>query len=336
MLLGGCSFRASPIVQFSPDSPIPATIELQSVPFFPQARYQCGPAALATILSASGVETSADALIPHVYLPGRRGSLRPDLIATTRRFGRLPYQLEGTLEAVLAELAAGQPVLVMQNLGFDWFAQWHYAVMVGYDLNQGTVILRSGEQRRYVLPVATFVKTWERAGRWALVAASPEQIPVTAQPLSYLQVVHDAEKLDPELAISAYQQALGRWPQEALLWLALGNAFYQQKQFQRSSQTFATALDQHPANAQLWNNYAYALSAQGCPAEALTAIRCAVRLQPQNPAFRHSLIELGDQRAEGRSVHVDQPFAAPQYGEQSCQARLLCPQSGIKGSPGRF
>ncbi|MEO7385334.1 MAG: hypothetical protein ABIX37_00195, partial [Gammaproteobacteria bacterium] len=48
--------------------------ELTGVPFFPQTIHQCGPAALATVLGASGVIATPDELAPLVYLPGRRGS----------------------------------------------------------------------------------------------------------------------------------------------------------------------------------------------------------------------------------------------------------------------
>jgi hypothetical protein len=38
------------------------------------------------------------------------------------------------------EVAAGHPVIVLQNIGLSWYLVWHYAVVVGYDLHEGTVI----------------------------------------------------------------------------------------------------------------------------------------------------------------------------------------------------
>ena len=43
---------------------IPERVELTEVPFYPQKEYQCGPAALATALAASGVEVTPDELVP--------------------------------------------------------------------------------------------------------------------------------------------------------------------------------------------------------------------------------------------------------------------------------
>ena len=60
---------------------MPAAIELESTPFYPQDDYQCGPAALATLLGAAGRPSSPEALVDEVYIPARRGSLEPEMIA---------------------------------------------------------------------------------------------------------------------------------------------------------------------------------------------------------------------------------------------------------------
>lgn len=41
-------------------------------------------------------------------------------------------------------LAAGHPVVVLQNLRLGRAARWHHAVAVGYDLRRHEVVLRSG------------------------------------------------------------------------------------------------------------------------------------------------------------------------------------------------
>ena len=96
---------------------IPEKTELREVPFFPQEEYQCGPAALATVLSASGSRVAPEDLVAQVYLPERKGSLQVEMLAAARRHGRVSYQLAPRLEDLLRELAAGNPVIVLQNLG---------------------------------------------------------------------------------------------------------------------------------------------------------------------------------------------------------------------------
>src|SRR6267143_388496 len=117
-------------------------VELTQVPFFPQSEYQCGPAALATALASFGVKVTPEDLVPQVYLPERKGSLQIEMMAAARRHGMVSYQLAPRFEDVLRELSAGNPVIVLQNLGFG--GGWHYAVAVGYDYSYGDLILRSG------------------------------------------------------------------------------------------------------------------------------------------------------------------------------------------------
>ncbi|TMH63749.1 MAG: hypothetical protein E6H57_16700, partial [Betaproteobacteria bacterium] len=105
--------------------------ELTQVPFFPQSEYQCGPAALATALAASGVKVTPEELVPEVYLPERKGSLQIEMLAAARRHGMVSYQLAPRFGDLLREIAAGNPVIVLQNLGLR--DGWHYAVAIGYD-----------------------------------------------------------------------------------------------------------------------------------------------------------------------------------------------------------
>ena len=103
-------------------------------------------------------------------------------MASARRSDRLAVPLHG-LQPLLAELAAGHPVLVLQNLGLDWYPQWHYAVAIGYDLEAGTLTLHSGEQAAEVTPLATFAQTWQRAEQWGLLVLPPDSLPAAVDEL---------------------------------------------------------------------------------------------------------------------------------------------------------
>jgi hypothetical protein len=92
--------------QLPPGTP---AVELTAVPFFPQTEYQCGPAALATVLRHAGADVDAEALVREVYAPALRGSLQPELLGATRRHGFIPYVIEPDAGALVAELAARRP-----------------------------------------------------------------------------------------------------------------------------------------------------------------------------------------------------------------------------------
>ncbi|HSA82734.1 MAG TPA: C39 family peptidase, partial [Geminicoccaceae bacterium] len=95
---------------------LPPRAEVADVPFFPQEEAWCGPAALAMALSWSGLPVTQEEAAAQVYTPGREGTLQSDVVAAARRNGRLAVPV-ATLSDLMAELAAGHPVVVFQNLG---------------------------------------------------------------------------------------------------------------------------------------------------------------------------------------------------------------------------
>ena len=157
---------------------LPAAGTVEEVPFFPQDDYYCGPAALAMVLAWSGLEVTQDDLVPIVYTPGRQGTLQADILAGARRFGRLAVPV-ATVPDLLAELAAGHPVLVFQNLSLPIYPLWHYAVATGFDLETGKLRLHSGRTEHLETRLSTFTRTWARSDYWALVVLAPDQLPAT-------------------------------------------------------------------------------------------------------------------------------------------------------------
>ena len=267
-LLAACA--SSPALR---NSGLPlVSVELTATPFFPQAAYQCGPAALATVLVASGATVTPDELVPQIYLPGRQGSTQPEIIAATRTHDRIPYVLAPDITALLKEVAAGTPVLVLQNLGLRRMALWHYAVVIGYDAAADTVLLRSGTEKRVIVSRRRFLSSWKRADHWALVPAAAGQIPVTANSHDWLRAASAFEALKrPAIAESAYAAATRRWPDQALPWHALANARYAQGNAAGAEAALRAAL-QLGASAGAYNNLSQLLLERGCRSAALAAI----------------------------------------------------------------
>ena len=135
-LLGGCAVQTQAL-RASPPSDLPVRAELEATPFYPQTEYQCGPAALATVLGAAGIAADPGTLAEQVFLPARTGTLQIEMVAGARRQGAVATRIPPTLTAALHEVAAGRPVAVLLNLGLSWYPLWHYAVLIGYDLDSG-------------------------------------------------------------------------------------------------------------------------------------------------------------------------------------------------------
>jgi tetratricopeptide (TPR) repeat protein len=288
MLLSGCATPPQTRqLTHSLPADLPPRVELTAVPFFPQQEYQCGPAALATLLQDQGIHVQPEQLVPEVYVPARQGSLQVEMLAAARARDLVAYPLRPALEDLLREVADGRPVLVLQNLGLRWMPRWHYAVVVGYDLPRGEIVLRSGLHEHHVNGFARFERTWQRAGGWAFVTPDPEQLPATARALSWLQAAHALEtsgRLEP--AARAYATATRHWPEQPAGWFGLGNTRYALGEFVEAEAALRSLLEQAPGLAMAWNNLAHVLAARGCGDEARAAAGCALRMQPEETRYR--------------------------------------------------
>lgn len=294
LLLTGCAAApqsAALLQQTSARADLPAKVLLDSVPFYPQEDYQCGPAALATVLQASRVSVIPDALVSQVYVPARQGSLQIEMLAAPRRYGRVTHVLPPDLEGVLREVQGGRPVLVMQNLGLDWYPQWHYAVIVGYDLNAGDVILRSGLIRDYRLALPVFERTWRRAGHWAVLVLPPEELPLHTSETATFEAVSafasaqsveglgEAARAEQADAIrEAWRVGAQRWPDSQLLGMGYGNHAYGEGSLSLAAEAYQQVLAAHPDYAAAHNNLAQVLLEQGHLQEAEIHARRAVEL----------------------------------------------------------
>lgn len=279
-LAAGCLVLAAcgsiPQAGNEPSDPHPPRVAMTNVPFHPQDAYQCGPAALAMVLGAAGVEHTPEALRAAVFLPGRQGSLQAELLAATRRSGLLPYVLDPTPEALFAELAAGHPVLVLQDLGWLFTTRWHYAVVIGYDRPRRQFILHSGSTPGQVTGFDSFDRSWAKSGRWAFVALPPQEMPAGATPERLVAAAAALEKVAAAAALPAYTAALERWPGNLAVRLALGNAAYWRHDLAAAEAAYRQATLEHPAAADAWNNLAQTLHETGRPAEAQAAAERAV------------------------------------------------------------
>ncbi len=258
---------------------LPQRAELGTVPFHAQEDFQCGPAALAMAFGAVGEAVEPEALAPQVYLPGRQGSLQVEMLAATRRNGLVAVELKPSLSDLLSEIAAGNPVIVLQNLAFDWYPVWHYAVAIGYDLNEGSVTLRSGLERRIEIPMGTFERTWARGGYWAMLALPPGRMPASVSEADYLNAVARLERAgSSDAAQAAYGNALRHWPGNLVALVGMGNTAYRLGDFEGAEQAFRRATLAHPLSAAAHNNLAQTLMELGRDDEALAEARIAVGL----------------------------------------------------------
>lgn len=195
---------------------LPERVELADVPFFQLSDAQGGPSALAALLSHHGVITSPGLVDERIQKLAKGQSVQAGLEAAARSYELLVYPLPGNLDALLQQVSAGHPVLVMQDRLFGGPGA-QFAVLVGYDQRQRTLVLRSGNTRRWHTSFASFDDAWSEAGRWAVLIQPTNQLP--AQPVErvWLQAARDLQQQGrAEAAQRALRAARQLWPDATL------------------------------------------------------------------------------------------------------------------------
>ncbi len=258
-------------------------IELSDTPFHPQLEYHCGPAALVTVLEASGVRPPYDEVASRIYVPGLEGSLQVELMAATRSFGRIPFRLPGELQPVLAEVRAGRPVLILQNLRVPGFPAWHYAVVIGYDRDRAELLMRSGNDPLQATPTRRWMRQWDWASRWAIVVLEPGELPTNPHRPAALRALADFDDHAPaEPRLRAWRAAADRWPNEPLAWMGMGNARYELGALEDAAADFEHALEIKPDSWPARLNLAQVLLEldRPCPGQSIIE---AESMDPDHP-----------------------------------------------------
>ena len=294
-MIAGCA--ATPRLAESTQERLSRQALIEGVPFHAQRDYQCGPASLAMVLNAAGVAVDVDTLIPQVFLPGREGSVQPEMLATTRRHGRIPFVIDNRLDALLTEIDAGHPVVVMQNLALPAWPMWHYAVAIGYDLDPAELILHSGEEPERVESFRRFDATWARSDRWAFVALPPGELPEGITEYRALEAISAFERVQGAAAtLPAWEALVVRFPRAAMGHFALGNARHGVGDPQGAIAAFEQAVAIDPELAVAWLNLGLVLRDQGDSDAARHALRrAAERPGHWQPRAREALTGLEEE-----------------------------------------
>jgi tetratricopeptide (TPR) repeat protein len=214
------------------------------------------------------------------------------MLGGARRQGAVATRLPRELNAVLAEVAAGHAVIVLQNLGLDLLPRWHYAVVVGYDLPAREILLRSGTTPLERLPLSTFEYTWARGGRWAITTLPPDRLPATAREADAVDAAIGFERVaPPDRAALAYRRLLQRWPGNLLAGIGLGNALHAAGDPAGAQDAFQAVAQRHDS-AVAWLNLAQLKLAAGDRSGArIAAQRGLQRAESAEPAWRQAALD---------------------------------------------
>jgi hypothetical protein len=189
---------------------MPERVELTGVPAFPERAYWGAPSALSSLLVQQGVDSSPGMLVKQLQLPAQEQQLEQNILKQINANGLLAYPLGAHLEDLLKQVAAGYPVLLRFSEGYAWMGMPRYAVLVGYDREEQTLLLRAGNSRRWETSFSSFSSSWESAGSWAVLLLAPLQLPAEVDAPRWLQAADALERAGQLAAAANARKVLQR------------------------------------------------------------------------------------------------------------------------------
>lgn len=325
LLLSGCQTPPQTLQLQAAPPAIAKQHLIGQVPFYPQQDYYCGPTTLAEVAAFYGNRQDPVAIAPQTFIPDLQGTLQIEMAAATRQLGLLAYTQRGSMSQLLSLVAADMPVIVLQNNSISWWPQWHYAVVIGYDLDSAELILHTGVTPNYRLDFATFERTWQRGQYWLLLMLPPEKSSNQLDPFLYTKAAQDLLSTQQHKAatgistrakagaiagVRALESATRQWPDYWLPYFLLGN-HHSDSQPAKAMHWFAAGLNAGRQQIAYLNNYALLLSAQGCQVQATRLLDAALRLAPDNANLLDSQKQIQQQSATTKTIIPIQPLFCP-------------------------
>ncbi|WP_409567325.1 peptidase C39 family protein [Pseudomonas sp.] len=200
--LSGCASAPPPLPQG-----LAQRVEISSVPFFRGNANHGGALALAALLSQQGVSITPGLLDEPLKLPQQADRLDTSIPRVAREYGMVVYPLDKRLQALLVQLAAGNPVLVRYREGSSFWAEPRYAVVIGYDRYKQRMLLRAGMDRRRLVDFSDFEQAWQQEGSWAVLVQPPRQLPAEVDHQRWRQAAEALAQAGQEVAA---RQAIDR------------------------------------------------------------------------------------------------------------------------------
>jgi ABC-type bacteriocin/lantibiotic exporter with double-glycine peptidase domain len=150
-----------------PSEAPPVSSVIAGVPFLPQEDDTCGPSSLAMVLGFLGKNVDTAEIVRETRTGGLKGTLITDLAGAARRRGFAAEIVDLDLPRLRERISAGDPVILLVDLGVWSWSRPHY--LVAYGWTPEGVVAHSGRERGKVIPFPTLDAQWAKMGRLAIL-----------------------------------------------------------------------------------------------------------------------------------------------------------------------
>lgn len=286
ILLSSCSiFLAGCATSFTHRVNPPSNFEtresfyLENVPSVAQKAYQCGPAALESVIRYWGGSADADSIGKTLYESGTRGVFNFSLAQhlKTRGFWSEIHREPGE-ENLKRWLRKGVPPIVMLDSGTLWARTYHFVVLKGFDDRQEIFYANTGVLETQAIDYGEFERRWKKAGHWALIASPPESVDWELDEAQSIEIALLFEKNGNLAQAERWtESALRKNPESLTAKFNLANIHAKSNRPEQAKIIYRELLNQHPSRPEISNNLAWAYYEEGRYEDALQVIETAFK-----------------------------------------------------------
>jgi len=150
------------------DADMPKAFTIQGVHRIKQLTNYCGPATLAMVLRYYGLDVTQEEIGKVIYDRSSGATNGADMLLYSRERGFAAYSWNSSVNDVKKKLAAGFPVIVLQQNSLEDISG-HYRVLTGYDDSTSAFSVLDPYYEITSMSYTECEKLWRRMGYWALL-----------------------------------------------------------------------------------------------------------------------------------------------------------------------
>ncbi|MDB9496042.1 hypothetical protein PN441_15470 [Spirulina major CS-329] len=129
---------------------------------------------------------------------------------------------------------------------------------------------------------------------------------------AYLRLPNDYPLTSPIPITMLTLDQLQEWGQD-IIWVILGNWYYEQQQWEAAAQNFQALVNAYPIDAEIYRKLSYCYQQLGRPHQQLRSLELGNKIHPHDPRFHFDLIF-----AALHEGHIDRARQQTQVARQAC------------------
>ncbi len=252
---------------------------LENVPTVAQKAYQCGPAALESVLRYWGSPADADSIGKALYKSNTHGVFNFTLAQYTKSLGFWSEIHEDfTVENLKQWIRKGIPAIVMLDTGTLWARTYHFVVLKGFDDHLRIFYANTGVPETQSIDYGEFEQRWKKADVWSLIVSPLEKVDWELDEKQSIEIALLFEKKrDLAQAERWLESALRKNPNSLTAKFNLANVYGKSDRSGKAKVIYQELLDQNPSRTEISNNLAWIDYEEGRYEEALKVIEAAFK-----------------------------------------------------------